>query len=154
MTLVEEEVLVEASLAETWQAYFDPRRWADWVDSWGSAVSSDGYPDEGGTLVWRTIAAGRGEVAERVTAHQPRRLHAIEFSDPTLTGRMEVRFGVEGEGTRVRISFEYALVERGPMARFASVFFVRGQIRGTIRRSLDAFALVARDEARSSATAG
>lgn len=127
--------MIGVSLAEAWDAYFDPRRWPAWVDSFASILKIEGYPDEGGTLVWKTVAAGRGEVTERVEAHEPRRLHRVAFSDPTLTGTMEVRFAIAGDGARLNVCFDYRAVERGPMALFASLF-VRSQVRGTIRRSL------------------
>ncbi|CAN5124999.1 hypothetical protein BH24ACT23_BH24ACT23_07870 [soil metagenome] len=139
MGLVEEEIVLPVSLAEAWDAYFDPSRWPAWVDSFRSIASIEGYPEKGGVLVWRSVAAGRGEVTERVEEHEPRRIHRVSFSDPTLTGEMTVRFAIAGEGARVAVVFDYRPVERGPMALFASLF-VRSQVRGTVRRSLDGLA--------------
>lgn len=147
MAVVEESVLVGASLAETWDAYFDPRGWGVWVDSFQSTLGAEGYPEADGTLRWRSVKAGRGDVTERVVEHEERRRHRVEFEDPSMTGQMLTTFVIEGEGTRVAIEFEYSLVERGFFALMAQIFFVRGQVRGTIQRSLAAFKLEAEERA-------
>jgi hypothetical protein len=129
---------VEASLAETWDGYFEPRGWPIWVDAFAGVVALDGYPETEGTLVWRTGAAGRGEVRETVVAHEPRRLHRVKFSDPTMTGELETTFAIEGEGTRISQAMTYRLVERGVFA-FLGAFFVRSQVKRSLERSLSAF---------------
>ena len=138
MPAVEASADAPASLAEAWDAYFDPQGWSGWVDAFAGVVSADGYPQQGGTLVWRTAAAGRGEVTENVREHEPRRLHRIEFSDPTMTGTLETTFAIEGEGVRVGQVMTYRLVERGVFA-FLGAFFVRSQVRRSLERSLAAF---------------
>jgi hypothetical protein len=135
MAKAEESVLVEASLAETWDAYFDPAGWPEWVDAFASVITTDGYPLPGGKLVWRTGAAGRGEVTEEVIEHEPRTIHRVRFSDPTMTGELETRFGMEGTGTRVSQAMTYALVQRGVFA-FLGAIFVRSQVKRSLQRSL------------------
>ena len=135
MPVIEETVLVEASLAETWDAYFDRRGWGTWVDAFQGVVAEEGYPEEGGTLIWRSTAAGRGEVAEKVLEHAPRRFHRVGFSDPTMSGELATRFDVEGEGTRVHQTFEYRLVERGVFAVLGA-FFVKSQVARSVQRTL------------------
>ena len=135
MPKVEGTVLVEASLAETWDAYLDARGWPVWVDAFASLVSSDGYPGRDGRLVWRTGAAGRGEVTEEVLVHEPRQLHRVAFSDPTMSGELETTFGLEGGATRVRQAMTYRLAERGLFA-FLGALFVRSQVRRSLERSL------------------
>lgn len=136
MVELSESVLVEASLAETWNFYFDPRGWPVWVDGFQSVVSDQGYPEEGGTLVWRSTPAGRGEVSERVIEHEERRRHRIEFSDPASSGRLLSEFAIEGEGTRVSLMLEYGLTRSGPFAWLTDRLFVRGQVRQSLARSL------------------
>ena len=129
---------VPLSLAEAWEGYFDPRGWPEWVDGFAGVVSSEGYPEAGGTLVWRTGTAGRGKVTEEVQAHEPRRLHRIAFRDPTMTGELETTFSIQGEGTRVSQAMTYRLVERGIFA-FLGALFVRSQVRRSLERSVTAF---------------
>ncbi len=136
MATLTESLLVQASLAETWDFYFEPRGWTAWVDGFSGVDSSSGYPEDGSTLVWRSTPAGRGMVSERVIEHRPRRLHRIEFSDPASGGKQLSRFEVEGEGTRVTIELEYALVRGGVFAAITDRFFVRGQVRKALQRTL------------------
>jgi uncharacterized protein YndB with AHSA1/START domain len=136
--VVEQEVLVPAPLAEVWDFYFDPRGWPEWVDSFGSLIESNGYPGAGGTLRWKSVPAGRGEVTEKVLEHEPRHRHRVEFSDPSMEGEMTVTFAIEGEGTKVVASMDYRLLDKSVFARLGSLLFLKAQLRGTLRRSLDA----------------
>jgi uncharacterized protein YndB with AHSA1/START domain len=140
MGVVEQEVLVPAPLAEVWDFYFDPRAWPEWVDSFGHVIESEGYPETGGTLRWKSVPAGRGEVTEKVLEHDSRRRHRIEFSDPSMEGEMTVTFAIEGEGTKVVASMDYRLLDKSVFARLGALLFLKAQLRGTLRRSLDALA--------------
>jgi hypothetical protein len=141
-----ESVLVGASLAETWDLYFDPDGWPVWVEGFQAVERSEGYPDEGGTLVWRSNPAGRGTVTERVLAHEPRTLHRISFSDPQSSGELTTRFAVEGAGTRVTLELEYRVGRGGPLAWLTDVFFARGQVAGSLRRSLANLRMAVEDQ--------
>ena len=140
MATIEEAVHIEASLAEVWDRYFDVSGWGEWVDGFQSAMEADGgYPEAGGTLRWRSIPAGRGEVTERVVEHERRRRHLIEFSDPEMDGRLETRFEIVGDGTRVTQQLTYGIRARGPIAKLAAILFVKAQVRASMQRSLHAF---------------
>jgi hypothetical protein len=136
MGRVSQSILVGASLAETWDYYFDPRGWPAWADGFQAMESSDGYPRAGGTLRWRSVAAGRGRVSERVLDHEPRRRHRIAFEDPQSSGELETTFAIEGEGTRVTLTADYALPGRGPFTWLTDRLFVRGQVERSLGRSL------------------
>lgn len=144
MPTVAESVHVAASLAETWELYFDADAWPAWVDGFGGVESSSGYPERGGTLRWRSTPAGRGVVEERVLDHEPRRAQRIAFSDPESEGELRTRFEIETEpegeaGTRVTQESSYVLRGAGPLTRLTDVFFIRPQVRRSLRRSLDRF---------------
>ena len=150
MTTVAESVHVGASLAEVWGLYFDPSTWPAWVDGFGSVESSAVYPEQGGTLRWRSTPAGRGVVEERVLEHEPRRLHRIAFSDPESEGELQTRFEIEAEGegeagTRVGQEMTYRLRDAGPLARLTDVLFIRSQMRRSLRRSLERFRVEAEE---------
>jgi uncharacterized membrane protein len=136
MATLSESVTIDASLAEVWDLYFEPRSWPAWVDGFGSVESVAGYPGRGGTLVWRSTPAGRGTVRERVLEHEPRRRHRIEFSDPESSGELLTAFAIDGEATRVDQTLEYRLASAGPLAWATERLFVRGQVRDSLRRSL------------------
>ena len=142
-----ESALVPASLAETWDLYFEPRSWPAWVDGFGSVESAEGYPEDGGTLVWRSTPSGRGTVTERVIEHQPRRRHKIEYSDPQSSGQLLTRFEVEGDATRVTIELDYSLPGAGPFTWLTDRLFVRAQVLRSLQRTLAAFAREAEERA-------
>jgi hypothetical protein len=131
-----ESVSIEASLAEVWGHYFEPRGWPAWVDGFGSVQDAEAYPERGGRLRWRSIPAGRGEVAERVLEHEPRRVHRISFEDPSTAGELRTTFTIEGSATRVAQELDYRLKRGGAFARLADLFFIRSQMRASVRRSL------------------
>jgi uncharacterized protein YndB with AHSA1/START domain len=140
MAKVEASVEIDATLAEVWDLYFDPARWASWVDGFGSVMSSDDYPDRGGALVWRSTSAGRGQVTERVAEHQPRSLHRIEFEDPDSAGELETTFEMlpseSGRRIKVRQAMTYRLTTGGPLRPVTDVLFIRPQMRRSLERSL------------------
>lgn len=140
MARVEASVEIDAPLADVWNLYFDPARWASWVDGFSSVASSDGYPEPGGMLTWRSTAAGRGQVRERVAEHLPRSLHRIEFEDPESSGELETTFGMlpSESGRRVKVSqgLTYRLTSGGPLRAVTDVLFIRPQMRRSLERSL------------------
>jgi hypothetical protein len=141
-------VTVRASLAETWDAYFDPAGWPSWVDGFGTVVElGGGYPAAGGSLRWRSVPAGRGEVGERVLEHEPRRRHRVSFADPAMAGELATSFEIRGEETWVGQELEYRLLDPGPIARLAGVLFVKAQVRASLERSLAAFKREAEERA-------
>jgi uncharacterized protein YndB with AHSA1/START domain len=138
MATVGAEVAIAADVAAVWDLYFDADSWPAWVDQFASVVSSEGYPEAGGTLVWRSGRAGRGEVTERVVEHEPRRLHRVTFSDPEAEGELLTAFQPSGDGTGVHQEMTYELRDRGIFTRAADLFFVRSQMRASLARSLTA----------------
>jgi hypothetical protein len=136
MSRITESVSVAASLAEVWDYYFEPQGWPAWVDGFGQVEASAGYPDPGGSLRWRSIPAGRGEVTEHVLEHEPRRVHRVAFHDPASAGELRTTFAIQGPGTLLTQELQYRLTHRGPFARLTDLFFIRSQMRASIRRSL------------------
>jgi hypothetical protein len=131
-----ESLLVRGSLKEVWDFYFEPRGWPAWVDGFAAVERANGYPDEGGTLVWRSKPAGRGTVSERVIEHSPRTRHRIEWSDPESSGELLSEFAVEGEAVRVTLTLDYRLARGGPFAWLTERLFVRGQVNRSLQRTL------------------
>jgi hypothetical protein len=138
---ISDSVVVNASLAEVWDYYFEPRGWPGWVDGFGRTEASDGYPEAGGSLRWRSIPAGRGDVTEHVLEHEPRRLHRVTFRDPESAGELRTTFEILGEATAVTQEFDYRLRRRGPFVWITDRLFIRSQVRGSIARTLASFKL-------------
>jgi uncharacterized protein YndB with AHSA1/START domain len=137
MAAVAEEVLIEASLAEVWDAYFEPHRWASWVDGFQTVLASEGYPEPGGTLKWRSNPSGRGTVSERVIEHDPRSRHRVAFSDDSSEGELLTTFTMERQSVRVRQELNYELREEKPLHSLTDRFFVRPRLRESLKRSLE-----------------
>jgi uncharacterized protein YndB with AHSA1/START domain len=141
MADVEASVEIAAPLADVWELYFDPRRWPSWVDGFSAITSSEGYPETGGELRWTSTPAGRGAVTERVLEHEPRRLHRVGFTDPGAEGELEVVFemvpgGEADRRTKVTQRLSYRLRSAGPLGGITDRLFIRGQMRGSLERSL------------------
>lgn len=143
MSKVEATIEIAAPLAEVWDLYFDRRRWAAWVDGFSSVSSESGYPKEGGTLTWRSTPAGRGMVNERVSAHDLRSLHRVDFEDPAAKGRLEVTFEMQpaesaesGRKTKVTQRLDYTVTSGGPLSVITDFLFIRSQQRRSLQRSL------------------
>lgn len=136
MSEVSESVEIEATLAETWDYHFDPRRWPAWVDGFGQVLETDAYPLPGGSLRWTSNAAGRGEVTEHVLEHEPRRYHRIAFTDPQTEGELLTSFRMQGTSTVVEQELSYTLRGAGVLSRITDMLFIRSQQRGSLRRSL------------------
>lgn len=143
MGKVEATVEIAAPLAEVWDLYFDRARWPAWVDGFAAVISESGYPEQGGTLNWRSTPAGRGEVRERVSAHEPRSLHRIGYDDPGSSGTLEVGFEMlpaesaeSGRRTRLTQRLDYTVKTGGPLRPVLDYLFIRPQMRRSLERSL------------------
>lgn len=134
--MISESTSIAAPPAQVWSFYFEPAGWPAWVDGFGRVESISDYPEAGGELVWRSTPAGRGTVRERVTRHDPRTLHKIAFEDPESGGELTTRFEAEGDGTRVVLELDYALVASGPLSWLTDRLFIRSQLRASLRRTL------------------
>ena len=146
MAKVEASVEIPAALAEVWDLYFDRDRWPAWVDGFAAVVSAAGYPEPGGELVWRSTAAGRGQVRERVLDHAPRSLHRIGYEDPESRGRLATEFAIVPGGERltsVTQRLEYEITGGGILSRVTDLLFIRSQMRRSLERSLGALRLEA-----------
>ena len=147
MAKAEASVEIPAALAEVWDLYFDQDRWPAWADGFVAVVSADGYPEPGGELVWRSTAAGRGQVRERVLAHEPRSMHRIEYEDPESRGRLATEFAIVPGGderlTSVTQRLEYEIKGGGILSPVTDLLFIRSQMRRSLERSLGALRLEA-----------
>ena len=146
MAKVEASVEIPAALAEVWDLYFDRDRWPAWVDGFAAVVSANGYPEPGGELVWRSTAAGRGQVRERVLDHAPRSLHRIGYEDPESRGRLATEFAIVPGGERltsVTQRLEYEIKGGGILSPVTDLLFIRSQMRRSLERSLGALRLEA-----------
>jgi hypothetical protein len=120
--------------------WYDPVRWAAWIDGFGHVVElSEGWPVEG-TLKWDSTPGGRGRVLETVTAYEPRSGQALSVEDSRLRGTQRVEFTPGPDAVKVTLTLEYELKERYPLTWLVDALFVRRAIAASLRRTLARFA--------------
>jgi hypothetical protein len=132
------EVPGRASEAEA--LWYDPVRWAAWIDGFGHVAElPDGWPAEG-TVMWDSTPAGRGRVLEQVTAYEPRGGQTLAVEDARLRGTQRVVFTPAAEAVKVTLELDYELKERNPLTPLFDLLFVRREITASLRRTLARFA--------------
>ena len=133
-------VLVPGLASEAEALWYDPVRWAAWVDGFGHVVRlSDGWPAEG-ILEWNSTPEGRGRVLERVEAYEPRAGQTLNVEDGRLRGTQRVTFTPQPEAVEVTLALEYELKDANPLTPLIDLLFVRRAIAASLRRTLHRFA--------------
>jgi hypothetical protein len=131
---------VPGRAAEAEALWYDPARWASWVDGFGHVAALEGdWPQVGAKVVWDSPPGGRGRVVERVVAYEIRSGQTLEVEDAKLRGRQRVEFKPGPEETEITLSLEYELKERGPVTPLVDAVFIRRALRDSLRRTLTRF---------------
>jgi len=122
------------------ELWYDPHRWAAWIDGFGHVARLEGdWPHAGARLLWDSPPKGRGRVSETVTAYEPRTGQTLEVEDGRLYGTQSVRFEPEAGGVRITLALEYRLKDRKPLTPLVDRLFVRRQLTDSLRRTLTRF---------------
>jgi uncharacterized membrane protein len=138
---VRAEIEVDAPLEEVEALWYDVRRWPSFVDGFAHvAKQEDGWPAQGGRLVWDSTPRGRGRVLERVTEHEPGAGQTAEVEDPRMRATQRVEFQRLTDGTVVGLELDYRLKERNPLTPLVDVLFIRRSLRDALRRTLERLA--------------
>ena len=136
----EASIDVPGLASEAEELWYDPVRWAAWVDGFGHVIALPaGWPADG-TLEWRSTLEGRGRVLERVTAYEPRSGQTLAVEDGRLRGTQRVRFTPGRDSVTITLSLEYQLKERPMLGWLYDRVFVRREVAGSLRRTLARFA--------------
>jgi len=132
---------VPGRIAEAEALWYDPRRWASWIDGFGHVAKLEGeWPRPGARVLWDSPPDGRGRVVEQVVAYEPRAGQTLEVEDERLTGTQTVAFAPDGtEATRVTLTLVYELKQRNPLTPLVDPLLVRRRLRGSILRTLTRF---------------
>jgi hypothetical protein len=133
--------LVPGRIIEAEELWYDPHRWAAWVDGFGHVSTLEGdWPDVGARLVWDSPPRGRGRVQEVVTAYQPRTGQTREVEDERLSGSQTVRFEVAGaDEVQVTLTLDYELKQRHAFTPLLDRLFIRRELTDSLRRTLTRF---------------
>jgi hypothetical protein len=120
--------------------WYDPIRWAAWVDGFGHVVElADGWP-AAGQLVWESTPGGRGRVLEIVTAYEARQGQTLSVEDSRLRGKQRVTFEPGPDAVTVTLRLDYELKEQAPLTWVVDRLFIRRAVTASLRRSLSRFA--------------
>jgi hypothetical protein len=103
-------------------------------------VRSEGeWPAPGALIEWQSTPAGRGDVRERVVAHEPGASLTTEFADDRSRGTQLVKFDPLEGGVAVTLELDYTLTAIRFGAFVLDALFVRRAIRDSLRRTLQRF---------------
>jgi polyketide cyclase/dehydrase/lipid transport protein len=128
---------VPGRVAEAEELWYDPQRWAAWIDGFGHVAKLEGdWPRPGATLWWDSRPQGRGRVFERVVAYEPRSGQTLAVEDEKLTGTQTVAFEPIGDEVRVSLTLEYTLKEGNPIVDF---LFIRRALVASLNRTVTRF---------------
>jgi uncharacterized membrane protein len=132
--------VVPGRIIEAEELWYDPHRWAAWIDGFGHAVKLEGdWPQVGARLVWESPPKGRGRVQERVTAYEPRSGQTVEVEDDRLLGTQTVTFEPVGDDVRVTVTLDYELKARNVLTPLVDRLFIRRELADSLRRTLARF---------------
>jgi uncharacterized membrane protein len=132
--------VVPGRAAAAEELWYDPHRWAAWIDGFGHVIKLEGdWPQAGARLVWESPPKGRGRVQERVTAYEPRSGQSLEVEDGRLRGTQTVTFEPAGDEVRVTLTLEYELKQRNVLTPLVDRVFIRRELSDSLRRTLTRF---------------
>lgn len=140
MSRVAANAVVPGRAADAEELWYDPHRWAAWIDGFGHVVKLEGdWPQAGSRLVWDSPPKGRGRVQERVTAYAPRSGQTLEVEDERLRGTQTVTFEPAADEVRVTLALDYQLKERTFLTPLLDLLFIRRELGDSLRRTLARF---------------
>jgi hypothetical protein len=132
---------VDQPAAAAEELWYDPQRWAAFVDGFHHVVKVEGdWPRVGGRVLWDSTPAGRGRVSERVVEYEPRRGQTLEVDDPRMRGTQRVEFVPGDQGSEVRLELVYELKDANLLTPLVDLLFIRRALRDALRRTLARFA--------------
>jgi hypothetical protein len=121
--------------------WYDLTRWPSWVDGFGHVDKVEGeWPAAGARVVWLSKPAGRGRVAERVVAYEPRTGQTLEVEDEKMRATQRVAFAPGAQGVEVALELDYELKDRNALTPVVDALFIRRALRDSLRRTLVRFA--------------
>jgi Polyketide cyclase / dehydrase and lipid transport len=130
-----------ASVHEAERCWHDTARWRAWVDGLDRVEEvSPEWPAVGARVRWRSGPAGRGEVVEHVTEHEPLSGLTVDVCDDSIDGRQSVRFIPSGDGAvTIELTLRYRIRRRSPLTRLIDALFIRGPMRASLESTLSHF---------------
>lgn len=139
------EVPYPASVPEA--LWYDPSRWASFIDGFGHLGPVDArWPAVGTTAIWESHPGGRGRVTETVQAYEPRVGSTTAVEDATLTGTQTIAFTPREDGCTVKLTLAYDIKQRTAFTPIVDALFVRRAQIQALQRTLRRFAYEVRGD--------
>ena len=140
MPTVQATATVPGRIVEAEELWYDPHRWAAWIDGFGHVAKLEGeWPRAGARLLWDSRPQGRGRVQEYVIDYEARTGQTLAVEDQRLTGTQRVHFEALGDEVTVSLTLEYTLKERSIVSPFIDFLFIRRALRDSLRRTVTRF---------------
>lgn len=144
------QIMVPGRISDAEALWYDTRRWPTFIDGFHHVASGldEGWPEQG-TLVWDSVAGGRGRVMERVTRYEPRVGQWAQIEDEQIRGSQTVTFAATPDDrVRVMLELDYEVKQRrgGPLFFLVDAVFIRPRQREALQRTLVRFARELADE--------
>ena len=140
MGRVSASIQVPGRAADAEALWYDPMRWAAWLDGFAHASQVPEEWPAAGTLLWSSRPGGRGRVLEEVVAYEARTGQTLRVEDERLRGTQRVEFRPASNHVTIRMSLEYELKERHAFTPLVDRLFIRRQLTDSLQRSLAGFA--------------
>lgn len=130
-----------ATVHEAESCWYDTAGWPAWVEGLEHVQqTSPTWPGVGAEVRWRSGPAGRGEVVERVIAHQPLQGQTIALKDAQMEGEQSVAFSPLDEShVVVELALDYRLRRRTPFTPLVDPLFIRPALRHSLQSTLARF---------------
>ena len=138
---------VQVSAAEA--LWYDTSRWPVFMDGFAHVAKLEGdWPRVGSRLLWDSVPAGRGRVAERVVTYVVRVGQTAEVEDEQMTGTQSIAFTArDGGGCRVELELRWQLKGANALSPLVDLLFVRRAFNDSLRRTLSRYAREVRADA-------
>jgi hypothetical protein len=141
MGRVSATITVPGRAVQAEHVWYDPSRWASWIDGFGHVVSlDDSWPHKGARRVWDSPPGGRGRVSERVIAYEMRTGQTLAVEDGRLEGTLRVTFEPQPDSVKITLSLEYRLKDREVLPLVWEPLWGRRREAESLRRTLRRFA--------------
>jgi Polyketide cyclase / dehydrase and lipid transport len=131
---------VPGRVVEAEELWYDPHRWAAWIDGFGHVAKLEGdWPREGARLLWDSRPNGRGRVSETVVSYEARAGQTLAVEDRRLAGTQRIAFEPADDAVRLSLTLEYRLKERSLITPIIDMVFIRRALQASLQRTLARF---------------
>jgi hypothetical protein len=138
---VSASITVRGRAVEAERVWYDPTRWASWIEDFGHLISlDDSWPQRGSRRVWDSPPQRRGRVSERVLAYEMRTGQTLSVEDARMEGEQRVVFEPQPESVKITLTLEYRLKEPDLLAPLLYLLVGRRRQADALRRTLRRFA--------------